>query len=382
MRVLHVAETAKGGVGTYIDEIAPLQAAELGPGSIRALVPDCHAAQLGRIPPQAISTFRRTGRGIANMARLRGALVAEVQHFAPQLIHAHSFFAGLVTRLSLGGTDAPAILYCPHGWAFDIAAPRWQQRLIEIAERLLSRRCDAIVAISRYEAERARRIGIASDSIRTVPNGISAGAPTAMPAGWDDQRLKILFIGRLDRQKGFDILLNAVGDAPDRFCVKAAGAAVADGIDPSLIPANVELLGWLGPGEIEGLLQGADIVAMPSRWEGFGLTALEAMRAGKPVVATRVGGLVEIVEDGVTGRLVAPEDASELRRALLTDDAASRRRLGECGRTRFLDGFTAARTHHHLLNLYAELVERKEKCCTHAAAEIEMEKRRTLAEQP
>lgn len=356
IRILHVAETAKGGIGTYIDEIAPLQAAEFGAGSVRVIVPREHAAQLSRVPAAAITPFRRTGRGVANLIRLRRAFNAEVRAFAPDVIHAHSFFAGLVARLSRGRrSGAPVIVYCPHGWSFDIAAPGWQRRLLEHVERALSRNCAAVIAISDHEARQARRIGIPDDKIRQVTNGISAAPPPAVPARWDDDRLKILFVGRLDHQKGFDVLLAAVSGAPARFSVKAAGAAVAGGTEGKNIPDGVELLGWLDRSAIEGVLQQADMVVMPSRWEGFGLAALEAMRAGKPVVATRVGGLPEIVEDGVTGRLVPPEDPVALRHALLLDDEASRRRLGGCGRQRFLERFTAERTHRLLLDLYAEL---------------------------
>ena len=95
---------------------------------------------------------------------------------------------------------------------------------------------------------------------------------------------------------------------------------------------------------------------LASRWEGFGLVALEAMRAGKPVVASRVGGLPELVEDGVTGRLAPAVSATLLAQALLQDDPDTLVRMGAAGRLRYATAFTAARMNADLLALYADLV--------------------------
>jgi glycosyltransferase involved in cell wall biosynthesis len=96
-----------------------------------------------------------------------------------------------------------------------------------------------------------------------------------------------------------------------------------------------------------------DVVVMPSRWEGFGLVAIEAMRLAKPVVASGVGGLREIIVEGVTGRLVPAEDPVALREALLADSAQRRAQMGSDGRRRFLERYCIDRTHAQLLRLYA-----------------------------
>ncbi len=122
--------------------------------------------------------------------------------------------------------------------------------------------------------------------------------------------------------------------------------------------AHVEFLGWLGHAGVAAQLNAADVVVMPSRWEGFGLVAIEAMRAGKPVVASAVGGLIEIVVDGVTGRLVPAGDAGALGAALSAFDRNGLSQMGDAGRVRFLQHYTSDKTNADLLRLYAEVVHR------------------------
>jgi len=112
-------------------------------------------------------------------------------------------------------------------------------------------------------------------------------------------------------------------------------------------------MGWRGRAEIEALYAGAEVLVVPSRWEALGLVALEAMRAGLPVVASRVGGLAEVVEDHVTGRLIEPDNPALLAEVLAGLDAGTRRRMGELGRDRYLQRFQVARLVDELDEAYA-----------------------------
>ncbi len=118
------------------------------------------------------------------------------------------------------------------------------------------------------------------------------------------------------------------------------------------MPPNARTTGWLSPSEIEAFYQSADIVVVPSRWEGFGLIAVEAMRAGLPVIASRVGGLPEIVEDGVTGLLIPPEDTAALVNALRDLSYERLSAMGRAGRERFQRHFTLDRVHRQITELY------------------------------
>lgn len=357
MRVLHVAESAKGGVGSYLAYTLPHQLSVLGPENLRLIVPEQHREQVGPLPTGVARCYDRRGRTAASVKELTATLVSEASAFRPDVIHAHSTFAGLVVRaLFAAWPQRPAVVYCAHGWAFNVEAAPWKRRAVAALERVMSRWCDRIVAISAHEADEARRIGIAPERVRLVSSGIPDGCERETQT-WDDPRLKVLFIGRLDRQKGADILLDAVRSLQDRITVRVAGACVSEGLNLAR-PPNVEFLGWLDPARIAGQLEAADVLAAPSRWEGFGLAAAEAMRAGKPVVASRVGGLCELVEHGATGRLAEPGSPTALASALLADDAERRRAMGARGRTRYLQYFDARVMNEGLLSVYRDACRR------------------------
>jgi glycosyltransferase involved in cell wall biosynthesis len=122
------------------------------------------------------------------------------------------------------------------------------------------------------------------------------------------------------------------------------------------VPGNVRCTGWLSGADLNAYYETADVIVVPSRWEGFGLIAVEAMRAGLPVIATRVGGLAEIVEHGVTGLLVEPGSPAALREAIRAPDDLQLKAMGEAGRERFLRLFTLDRMHDQLTSLYQSLV--------------------------
>lgn len=358
MKVLHVAESIKGGCGTYLNEIVPLQVAALGAHRVRCLVPWEHAAQLPRVDAALVHGFARPARA-AGLPKLLLALDRLVRHWQPDLIHAHSTFAGALARALSVPRRLPPIVYCPHGWVFDVEQPGPVRWATEWAERLMARRSSRIVAISEAERRRGLAAGIAAERLVVVPNGIDARTP-AQCAQWPGQRLRVLFVGRLDRQKGVDLLIAAAQGLHERLSVRVVGEAVLTGERPATPGGDggpVEFLGWRDAAGVAAQLNACDVVVMPSRWEGFGLVAVEAMRAGKAVWASAVGGLREVVADGVTGRLFPAGDVAALRALLSSADRAELQRMGAAGRERFLALYTSDRTHAALLRLYAQVLQ-------------------------
>lgn len=346
-----------GGVGTYLNQIVPLQIASQGMEVI-AVVPADQRSQVVAIPDRNVVAVEGSGRSLAGLARLRGAVREAALRLAPDIVHAHSSFAGLVTRtMGFPSPHRPAIVYCPHGWAFDREGHWAIEQLYALAERQLSRRSDAVVAISKFERRRGMEIGIDPSRIHLVLNGL-VDRPSAQRQTADapDGGLRLLFVGRLDRQKGFDVLLRAMERLGPGVSLRVAGTAVVGtGEASAALPDNVHLLGWLDETAIAEELDRCDVLVVPSRWEGFGLVAIEAMRAGRPVVAARVGGLPEVVVDGETGVLFTPGDADALAAALIRSRHAWRD-MGERGRRRFLDRFTAQATADGLLAVYRKCV--------------------------
>ena len=135
----------------------------------------------------------------------------------------------------------------------------------------------------------------------------------------------MLFVGRLSEEKGVLELIQAARDLPL--------VVVGDGPLREQVPAA---LGFVPPVELPGYFDRAAVVVCPSRREGYGVVARQAMAHGRPVIATAVGGLAEAIVDGESGLLVPPEDGTALRAALerLLGDADLRARLGAAARDR------------------------------------------------
>lgn len=171
-------------------------------------------------------------------------------------------------------------------------------------------------------------------------------------------------IARLEPVKGVEHFVRAAISLSQRDPIVRFAIAGGGSLEPRLreiafaggVSDQVSFLGHVSP--IEPLLGACEIIVLPSLSEGLPMVALEAMALGKPVVASRVGGLPEAVEDGVTGLLVEPGDPSALAAAIgaLLDDPDRARKMGEAGRARVERDFTLERMTSEYLALYAELV--------------------------
>ncbi|MEP6546690.1 MAG: glycosyltransferase [Gammaproteobacteria bacterium] len=359
MRILHIVESSRGGCGTYLNEILPFQIRDFSAANIRLIAPDRHLAQLEDVLPFGIiRPFRRPTRAVG-LAFLVVKLVTTVWAFRPTIIHAHSTFAGAAARLlAIVLSRKITVIYCPHGWVFDTARSSNARRAMQAAERFLSHWCAAIVCISGAEKLAGEGAGIPPRKLQVIANGLQILPATQTAAAWQDSRLKVLFVGRLDRQKGVDVLIEAVQSLAQRVSTRIVGESVLASGLPRRDSDSVQFMGWLDRTAVASQMSACDVVVVPSRWEGFGLVAIEAMRAGKAVVASAVGGMKEIVIDGVTGKLTPPDDSAALRDTLGQLDPAACARLGEAGRKRFVQFYSIDRTHALLKRLYDSVTQR------------------------
>jgi glycosyltransferase involved in cell wall biosynthesis len=174
-----------------------------------------------------------------------------------------------------------------------------------------------------------------------IPNGVEIPAEVGEP----EQPPHVLFVGRLSEEKGILEFLEATTGMPR--------VIVGDGPLASRVP---EAVGFVPPAELGHYYERAAVVGAPSRREGYGVVAREAMVWGRPVVATAVGGLSDAVEDGVTGLLVPARDTAALRAALerLLGDAPLRAELGANARGRAETTYSWAAATDSLLEAYAD----------------------------
>jgi glycosyltransferase involved in cell wall biosynthesis len=245
----------------------------------------------------------------------------------------------------------PAVVQTQH-LPFLVSHPRKRRAYHHAIEGV-----DRLIAVSEGLRRTYERIGVPPDRIVTVPNGV---APLARRTGREEARRAlglspdqpvVLTVGRLTRMKGQWHLIDAVPDLAARFPGLAV-VLLGDGPLRGLLTGRAAALGVAGnvclPGhrpDARRLMAAADVFVLPSRHEGMPLVALEAMEAGLPVVATRVIGSEEVVEDGVTGALVRPGDPAALGAAVarLLADPGRRRRQGTAGRRRYEERFTRER---------------------------------------
>lgn len=362
-RVLHVAETLVGGIATYLTELLPAQVNELGENRVSVLIPEEHAQHLPQLHGVHVYTYSRSGRNLQSVLALYKAIRSVTRAFQPHIIHAHSSFAGAAVRTQffLSVTPNPCLVYSANGWVFLRDVAPWKNLITKWLELLLTLNSDAIINVSRNEHEQTLAAGFPSSKCHMIHNGLSPlTASSATSIALDPGKLNFIFIGRFDYQKGIDILLKAFLGLPvDRYALYLAGSSVRNdesyrNTDP--LPDNIKLLGWLPRSTVLGYLPQFDAVIMPSRWEGFSFTALEAMRSGVALIASNRAPFSEVVTDKVTGRLFALENPDFLRELLLTTNKETLRQMGIKGQLKFEAEFTSNLMNKKIIGLYRKLL--------------------------
>ncbi len=284
------------------------------------------------------------------------------------LIHAHgygrypTFVAGLRRVL-----HTPVVI-TTHS---DRGRPSLRKSFFDAAiSPLTIRSADAVIAISEHEKEVLERLGVNPSSIVVVPNGVDPGE-FSRPGGRPKRgHATILYVGRIDfEQKGVDVLLQSVSLMTDslrtRVRLKLVGPDWGD-LERTYAMArelgiadSVEYLGVLPHEGLVDAMSSADVLALPSRFEPFGIVLLEAMAAGLPVVASNVGGVPEIVREFENGLLSEPGDPRSLSLQLsriLTDPELGMK-LAESAR-RSLTSYSWPSVAKRILALYEEVVRK------------------------
>lgn len=359
--LIHCAETIKGGIATYLANLLPLQRVAYGDERIVLIMPDDQKNQLSSevVGGVCVRYFPAPRIRLLRLAYLAVALSRAMSDHPMAVLHAHSTFAGAASRVvsRLRGFKG-AIVYCAHGWAFDREGSAWLNQGYRLVERLLADWCERVICISQHDYQVGLAAGISPARMTVVFNALADPGPEPMvvPLPWAVGRKRLLFVGRFDRQKGVDVLVTAMRHLElDADCIVVGAGVWSDAI-PEDWPANMHRLGWRTPSEIAYLLHACDALVVPSRWEGFGLVALEAMRASKPVLASAVGGLQEIVVSGESGVLFQVGNAAELAAIVRGHSVEQLRDLGRRGRQRFENDYQIEMLHSKLHGIYFESI--------------------------
>jgi glycosyltransferase involved in cell wall biosynthesis len=335
----------QGGLGTHVQALARELARDR---PVHLFAPEGAAdGQLGYSP--------QPGDPLDPAAAVRWglALTGWVQGTPGAVIHAHNYEAGLPALVGKALTRAPIVV------TVHLSAPERYGPL----ERELLAAADRIIFVSGSQAEEYRQRGGALPPATVIHNGVDS-VFFAPDLNIPREPGRLLFAGRLTRQKGCHTAIYALRELLPRFPdlrLRIAGAGPWERAYRNLArrlgcQQHVEWLGWLDPDALREEYRRCAALLMPSLFEPFGLTALEAMACGTPVVATTVGGLHEFIRDDENGILVPPSDSERLGHEIdrLLRDPARVRRLGLAAATT-ANRMTWSRTATATLAVYDEL---------------------------
>jgi glycosyltransferase involved in cell wall biosynthesis len=352
-RVLHIcSDTNFGGAGRYVLSLLTQPAIADRFDTAVACPEGDLAAAVRRI---GVPVLLYPGANTSFSWPALRSLTAHMRTWRPQVAHTHGSLAGRVAAALSGAR----IVYTKHG----LAAAEEQAIQVRGAGRLAKR-----LAVTLF----AHRIVANSEAVKRalVAQGADPGRVRLIPGGVDlsafDAEAPLVpgvlgALGRLQTEKGYDVLLRALVELRGEARLLLGG----EGLLADELPRLARELGVLDLVDFRGFVSDVPafmaetgLFVLASRSEGQGLVFVEAMAAGRPVVATRVGGVPEVVIDGETGLLVEPENPGALAAAVrrLLADPALAARMGQAGRRRAREVFSARRMADLTAAMYEELL--------------------------
>ena len=246
----------------------------------------------------------------------------------PEIVYLHSSKAGAVGRLALLFDFKTKILYNAHGWYFNAEIGKKKKTFFAFVEKVLAIKTNKIINISNAEYESALKYKIApKKKMCIIENGIDFSkfansdmyrTETRKKYDIDKNDIVIGVVGRLSEQKDPMTTIRVFKMVKDKYSNaklmmvgsgeledEVRGFAKSNNIDKDVI-----ITGWID--NVEKYIPAFDIAVLPSKWEGFGLVIVEYMACGKPVVASNVGGIVDLIEDGKNGFLCEVGNEKEI----------------------------------------------------------------------
>jgi len=271
-------------------------------------------------------------------------LAAHLGRSRPRILHTHLVHADVYGQLTGALTGVPVRVSTKHGFN-----EFRENRGFALGDRAIASLAHTHIAISRGLAHYLEEVeGFDAGSFEIVHYGIE---PDGSPQPYKGGEPRLLCVGRLIPIKGHIVLLRAFAEARGRLPSLTLDVAGRGPLEPALralakelgVDDAIRFLGHVAP--IQRAVESSAVVVVPSMGEGFGMVALEAMERARPVIAAEIGGLGELVEDGVTGRLVPPGESEPLAQAIieLAGDLETAAAMGEAGRRRALEHFLQTR---------------------------------------
>ncbi|PGZ80267.1 glycosyl transferase [Priestia megaterium] len=353
---MHIGEYVKGGVATYVKEVIKYQSKSPEIQEIYLMASSTNSDKDFDLPSDQVS-FYEYQRSIKSIFKAMRQITYEIERVKPDIIHVHSTFAGVFVRLPLFFKKKKyKVVYCSHGWAFLMELSSFKKNIFAFVEKFLSIKTDKIINISFNEQKKALDLGFPSKKLELINNGISSQKRILLPeCKVDSSKINLLFVGRFDRQKGLDILIDFFKTYKT---VNVQLYIIGDNVlknNQVEVPRNIINIGWVDNKKLDSYYELFDGVIIPSRWEGFGLVAVEAMKNKKPIIVSDRGALPNLAGNN-NGYVFSLDNLDTLRIIL---DNLNKKELeikGLNGYNYFIQNFTSEMMNKKIIKLYKQIL--------------------------
>jgi len=295
---------------------------------------------------------RKLFRAIREIRRLAG-------EFKPDIIHCHSSSAGILGRLAIKGKIRT--IYTAHGWGFNIGIKPWVKYSVLWLEKFCAKYTDTYICVAEFVKKLGLKYRLAPENkFKVIYNGVENKLQVAS-SKLQDQKIKLIFLGRLAEPKMPELTIQAMADLPENIRKNLKFIIIGDGPKKLILEElstklkiNVKFTGSLSREESLSYLKQSDIFVFVSAWEGFPYTILEALSCGLPIIASNVGGVGEAINSG-NGILVENE-VGQIKEAILklVSDRELRIKLGEQGRRDVITKFSLEKMLSDIEKIYKQ----------------------------
>ncbi|MGY3778710.1 glycosyltransferase family 4 protein [Isobaculum melis] len=364
MKVLHIGEYVSGGTNTYINELIKIQSNSEAINHIVILLSHFKSDTIYSNNNKIEIQYYKYQRKITYIIKNIFLFNHWINKIKPDIIHVHGTFAGLMIRIGyFFRRKKHPIVYCSHGWSFLMDTGYLKKRVYILIEKILSIRTDYMINISEYEDLMAKEKGLNATKMITISNGIAEeenklGASIEINP-FDTKKKNLLFVGRFDKQKGLDLLIDFFSTYEDNSVhLYIIGENVLDKYEVK-VPKNVTLIGKVVHESIDYYYEKIDAVIIPSRWEGFGLVAIEAMKNAKPIIVSNRGALPDFVNKQY-GYVFDLDNLNSLRAILENLSKDELFDMGLIGKSIFKEKYTIKKMAKDIETLYFQMLKKEE----------------------
>lgn len=328
IRILHIAQAA-GGVDRYIRML--LKYLDKGKfENILVCSQDFREEDYRDLADSFEQVEMTRAIGGSDLKAVKGVR-ALIKKYNPDIVYAHSSKAGAIARVADIGLKNYCV-YNPHGWAFNIRCSAKKKTMYTAIEKVAAPFCDKIICISDAEKQSALKKRICKeDKLQVIFNGVDIetyessehGKVKRADLNIPEDAFVVGMVGRISPQKAPDVFVKMAKIVRDKipnahFIIVGNGnqkAEVRKYAEDNGFSDRLHITGWVD--DSMSYVELFDIACLLSRWEGFGLALPEYMMAGKPIVASKVDAIPNIIQDEVNGLLVEVDDATEASKAVL-----------------------------------------------------------------